>query len=107
MLKGLGEAMGENLSQQDVLLTEIDTKVLCTAHSLSQIFSDINNVCTHIVYLRSLVTSTTFALQMDVANKGLKTNNMKLKGLVTQVAQACQLTDIAHSQIDHHAQFSF
>lgn len=27
VLKGLGEAMGENLSQQDVLLTEIDSKV--------------------------------------------------------------------------------
>ena len=27
VLKGLGEAMGENLSQQDVLLNEIDSKV--------------------------------------------------------------------------------
>lgn len=31
VLKGLGEAMGENLSQQDILLTEIDSKVLSTA----------------------------------------------------------------------------
>ena len=27
VLKGLGEAMGENIDQQDVLLTEIDSKV--------------------------------------------------------------------------------
>ena len=27
-LKGIGEAMGENLSQQDVLLAEIDQKVI-------------------------------------------------------------------------------
>ena len=49
MLKGLSEAMGENLSQQDVLLTEIDSKVLlfnlCTAHNLSRISSCINNDC--------------------------------------------------------------
>ena len=30
MLKGLGEAMGENLGQQDVLLSEIDSKANCT-----------------------------------------------------------------------------
>lgn len=27
VLKGLGQAMGDNLNQQDVLLTEIDSKV--------------------------------------------------------------------------------
>ena len=47
MLKGLGEAMGENLTQQDVLLTEIDSKVLLfilrTTHNLSQNSSCINN----------------------------------------------------------------
>lgn len=58
VLKGLGEAMGENLNQQDVLLTEIDSK-------------------------------------MDIAHKGLKTNNMKLKGLVTQVYYHAQLPYIS------------
>ncbi|KAK9829335.1 hypothetical protein WJX72_005237 [[Myrmecia] bisecta] len=47
-LKGIGEAMGETLQTQDVLLDEIDTK-------------------------------------MDKVTKELRTNNMKLKGLVTQM----------------------
>lgn len=29
VLKGIGEAMGENLDQQDVLLREVDSKVAC------------------------------------------------------------------------------
>lgn len=34
VLKGLGEAMGENLNQQDVLLTEIDSKARNAEHWL-------------------------------------------------------------------------
>ena len=94
VLKGLGEAMGENLGQQDVLLSEIDSKVDCTipllfttAHyqsaSTCQQFHEISCKCIGQELIGELLRE--LLMQMDLATKTLKTNNMKLKGLVTQV----------------------
>ena len=117
VLKGLGQAMGENLSQQDILLTEIDTKAsaylpspfLLPKQPWTQIWQS-PDLCKPYILASSTLSSHSCLscadaciiawaflksarnVQMDLANRTLKTNNMKLKGLVTQVSPLSSLS---------------
>lgn len=53
-LKGIGEAMGESISQQDVVIDAIDEKVtLCRGMRLAGISTDENLRCMHnVVFCR-------------------------------------------------------
>lgn len=124
-LKGIGEAMGETLKTQDVLIDTIDTKVAASYQLSSNSCTDAlvqNAVCMHgaVASMPSILilaascgchtghashilshTGTPMAthlvnshvaldtaawVQMDNVTKELKTNNMKLKGLVESVS---------------------
>ena len=92
-LKGIGEAMGETLKTQDVLIDTIDTKVVNSALLAEYVFRN------SLLWLDSTsLAYMCFAhMQMDNVTKELKTNNMKLKGLVESVSSAAETaTSLPH-----------
>lgn len=74
-LRGIGEAMGESISQQDIVIDAIDDKV--RNHTRAACARRLLNI--------RLICGDLDAVQMTKVTEVLKTNNMKLKGLVTQV----------------------
>lgn len=77
-LRGIGEVMGENVSQQDAVIDAVDEKVclpLCPTSDNQR----------SLVNTKETTLTQDMCLQMTKVTDELKTSNVKLKGLVNQV----------------------